>query len=236
MSPETPAGEAPKPETPKVEEPKPAPKRDSMKELRERVGQRRDKAVLTMNSRTSREKKLILAFAAAILIVIDYFVLLHPTIDTFMRVSPALSEARVRLDGLRDDRKNAELIERKWTQMRERLDTTEKRFIAPGEIPRLLENLSQLAQESNVKILTLRPVDVADPEPGPYVKIPIRISALAGTHELGAFLARLEGAQTFFRVTDLKIKEYPPDPHRHSVDLRLEGYRRGLRSKELKNA
>jgi len=107
------------------------------------------------------------------------------------------------------------------------LTEKEKMFVAPGEIPSLFENLSKLAQNSGLKIISLKPANSPEGDSGNYQRIPIRISALAGTHELGKFLAELEGGGTFFRVTDLKIVANTSDIRRHSIDLSLEACRKG---------
>ena len=180
-----------------------------------------------LNSRNLREKTMIILFGAIAILVLDYAILIQPVTGVFFHTLPELSAAKQQLQVLKDDKKNKDGIKKNWEKQKAILAEKEKMFIAPNEIPALLEDLSKLAQSSSVKIISLKPTNSPEGDSGSYQRIPIRINALAGTHELGRFLARLEGGTTFFRITDLKITANPLDIRRHSIDLALEAYRKG---------
>ncbi len=184
-----------------------------------------DRIAAFVNGRNPREKVMILVFGACFLFTIDYFLVLRPIIGAFSG-GAELSAKKAELQGLRDDRKNKDKIEAMWTRTKERLDKSESAFIAPDEVPSLLENLSKLASASGLRIVSLKPDEQTAGEAGPYAKVPIRISAQAGGHELGRFLGRLEASPTFFRVADLRVVENPSDARRHEIQLEIETYRR----------
>ena len=185
-----------------------------------------DKVMSFLNRLNPREKVMFIVMIGAAILVLDYALFIQPAAKLFLATMPELGTVRQDLHALQEDYKNREQINKGWTITSQALIEKEKMFIAPNEIPALLENLSKLAQESGVKILTLKP-DAAQPDAGNYQRIPIKISALAGAHEFGKFLAKLESNTTFFRVTDVKIQNSPTDTRRHSLDLSIEAYRKG---------
>ena len=187
-----------------------------------------EKAVNYINARNPREKIMIIAFAAAFVLFVDYWILMRPIIHAFRTTMPQLAELDNELKALRHDKKNKELVARQWQEAQDSVADRERSFIAPDELPSLLENLSQLALDSNVKILTLKPAPelATEKKESRYTSTPIKISALAGTHEFGKFVAKLESGTTFFRVMNMTIRDNSPDIKRHRVDLDLEVYSR----------
>lgn len=184
-----------------------------------------EKSVNFINARSAREKMMIIAFATTAIVFLDYLVLIRPVITVFRDTLPALSTLETELQDLKSDKANEKKIEEAWAEAKAALAARERAFIAPNELPKLLENLSSLAQSSGVKILNLKPVEMPNTNPANrYIGTPIHISALAGTHELGTFLSALEGGETFFRVSSLTIAANPQDMRRHKVDLDLEAY------------
>ena len=206
---------------------KPPPKQVLQDLIANRLRPAFEKTVNQVNAMNAREKMMIIGFASLLVIAVDYWILMRPIMQTFQTTLPELATVETQASGLRDDKKNQELIRRSWTETRADLARREKSFIAPDELPQLLENLSGLAQGSHVKILTLMPVEVPSVSGTRYRKAAIRISATAGTHDLGHFLSRLESGVTFFRVINLSINDNPQDMRRHQVDLDLEVYTYG---------
>ena len=181
-----------------------------------------------LNSRNPRERVMFLALAACTLLVLDCYILIRPVIGFLAGTGPQIALLQEELNGLRNDQKNKALIVKEWSGKRKKLEEIEQGFIAPNEISVLLENLSNLASESDVKIISLKPSESAAAGlTGPYGTVPIKISALAGTHELGGFLARLESGPKLFKITDLKITENPLETRRHIVELDIQAFRKG---------
>ena len=97
----------------------------------------------------------------------------NPSVETLNQFFP---NRRPNAQTLRDDKKNAALIGKNWKGLKSRLAEAEKRFIAPSEIPSLLEQLSVMARDSGVRLISLKPVAAEDT--GYYSRVPIRIQAL----------------------------------------------------------
>jgi Tfp pilus assembly protein PilO len=178
-----------------------------------------------INALNPREKTMVIGLAVAVFLTIYYFVMSWAVSSVFMTTGPKLSEVSRQLSEIKSDAKNKPAIEKKWQDARDRFKKVEGSFIAPNGMPALLENLSKLAQESGVRILSLKPADPAARE-GDYQRIPIKITGTAGAHELGAFLSQLEQNSTFFRVADIRITSNETEAKRHAIELSIETYRK----------
>ncbi len=180
------------------------------------------------NERTPREKNLLLLFLFSTLFFVDYTFLIHP-VQNFLGVNtPKLREAKKELKTLRQDKKNKTLIEIEWNNTQAKLLETEKKFVDPNEMSAVLQDLSEMASLSGVKIISIKPSESAAVQKGRgYESQSIRINALAGSHETGKFLAKFETKPVFFKVAEVKITENTQDVRRHFVDLELLVYRKG---------
>jgi type II secretory pathway component PulM len=179
-----------------------------------------------MNSRTLREKQMIVIFSVIIVAAVDYLLWFQPVLGVIGRHWPeiaALSQRRTEMKRLKD---NESEVRRRAAESEAELAAREGVFVESDEIPALLENLSGEAQKSGVRIVSLKPVEASASARGAYLSVPIQIKATAGMHELGAFLSRLETGDTYFRVLDLKIAPNSSDERRHGVDLAVETLRR----------
>lgn len=106
----------------------------------------------------------------------------------------------------------------------------EKRLPSQDQVSSLLEDFSNVAESSGVKILRIKPLE----EPAPlskqkpvnnsYAEFPILIEARAGYHQLGAFVNKLETMDRFIRVTDLDVAGTDKDPRHHDIKIRIITY------------
>ena len=181
-----------------------------------------------LNSRNLREKQLLIGFVIVFIFCADYFLLLQPVLHIFSEVSPKITPLKEELKSLKEDRKNKDAIQKKWEDTKKDLAEKEKFFIAPDETPALLENLSKEALRSGVKITSLEPFDQvrSGSAKNVYTSLPIQVKAMAGTHELGTFLARLENGSTLFKVKDLKISSNPLNERKQIIELSMEAFKK----------
>lgn len=110
---------------------------------------------------------------------------------------------------------------------KDKITRYEKMLPAEQEIPSFLENLARMARSSNVKIIAITPVVKKEEAEQPnqiYQEIPILINAKSGYHELGRFLASLEGSDRFMKVVDINIRTNNSTPKKHDVELLVLTY------------
>ncbi len=185
-----------------------------------------EKIIKYLNERPPREKVMILVMVLAAALVVDNFLFVQPVWGVFSKLWPEMTSLSAQIKEFKEDRKNKGAIAQRWAETRNKLITQEKMFVETDDTPQLLESLSKSAQRSGLRIVSLKPLQTVPTETDLYWKLPIQISALAGTHEFGKFLASLEGGNIFFRITDLKIAGNMVDNRKHQIDIYLEGYQR----------
>ena len=176
-----------------------------------------------LENRQKSEKTMILVFVFLFVLVADYYLLLSPVIHVFTTSLPELGLAQTKLAELKDDRQNREAIHKQWIFAHSKVSMMDQQFIVRNEVPSLLEKLSKMAQDNHLKIINLKPMDTSDAGQG-FLKIPIRMSAVANTHDLGSFLSQLETGSVFFKVTNVRITANVSDEHRHTAELDIETY------------
>lgn len=185
-----------------------------------------DFLVNALNKRTEREKQILIGVLIAVAFILDYVLLLQPAMSTFSETSLKVGPLKQELKELTSDIKSKDMIQRRWEQVKGLSGERDKTLIAADETPSLLENLSQQAQRSGVKIVSLQPEDLKDKPKGTFAPFPISMKAVAGAHEFGTFLSNLETGTTFFLIKDLKITTNPADDRKHLIELSMEAYKR----------
>ena len=176
-----------------------------------------------LENRDQSQKSLIVGALFALVLLVDYLVLVRPVIYVFTQAAPELVTENEKLRALREDKGNHANIDKLWATTREKLAEADKQFIPQEEISSLLESLSKLAQASQVKIISLKPLETSA-EGAELTKIPIHINAVAATHDLGKFISSLESGPVFFKVINLRITTNSSDERRHIVELSIETY------------
>jgi Tfp pilus assembly protein PilO len=200
------------------------------KELKEKARFAMEYAKKFLRERNPREKQMVMALLLSVFIFCDYWLLIHPVANVFqhhLSDAPALS---FEIQSLKEDQRNQAVIQTAYERAKERLEAAEKRFVLLHETSLFLENLSKLALDSGVKIITMRPLEnpvkSKTKSKDPYTPLSVSISALGGTHEIGKYLTRLETYETFVKVTDMKIMPNAQDVKKQLLELELTAYRK----------
>lgn len=185
-----------------------------------------DPAMNFLNSRNSREKIMIVALVGVMVVALDYLLIVKPMIGVFVQITPKIGSEQAALNQLKDDKRNSVNIDAEWTNLKTKLSESDQRFVAPNAMPLLLESLSKSASDSGIRITSLKPSVPSKAETPGFSRVPIRVNATGGGHELGRFLAKLESGKTFFKITNLKISGNEQEPKRHLIEIEAEAYRK----------
>jgi len=173
----------------------------------------------------SKKDILVLVVALYVAIVLLYFLIFFkPAVSQLNKVLPQISGLRNKLNAALLDIESRPLLEAKEEKLRSKIDYYEKRLPSEKEIPKLLEQLSEIALGSNVKILAITPVEVKSDEGAIYKQIPISIEAKCGYHQLGQFIQKLEHAARFMKIGNIYIEADQSDISRHRVKLEIVTY------------
>lgn len=177
------------------------------------------------------KKKILLIYAGALLLVLAgyFFFFLKPNMAKLSELFPKITERKVSVKSIQDDLLHENKLKEKLSSLEEKLGGYEKSLSREKEIPVLLENLSETAKKSGVKILSIIPDDSAhktqpDKEGRVYQEVPITVSARSGYHELGLFINRLENDKRYMQVSHMKITPNPSNSKKHNIEFVVYAY------------
>jgi Tfp pilus assembly protein PilO len=172
----------------------------------------------------------VLLTAAGVIVLLDLFVLV-----CFQAVPLARSWSKARqiktdiLQG-RQDSHSIEAFKTRLGNLKTELSDLDKKTLTQEEFPQVLEAISKFADISTVRIIKIRPMsevrgvqkttEVSKDEK--LVREKISITAIAGFHQLGRFIALLENAPTFFDIRRLEIRADNQEHMKHSVTIFLD--------------
>lgn len=185
-----------------------------------------------LDMKDSNTQKVLLVFliGAAALALYIYFVFV-PQVTRGMLLVKKMGKVKEQLDSAKLTIAQMEPLKKKLGDYKEKVELYEKRLPVEHEIPSLLESLSNMAKDSNIKITSIMPVAsyskegaTTRPQGGIYQEIPILITAKSGYHELGYFLSNLENSDRFMKVVDIGIRANSTSPKRHDIDLMVCTY------------
>lgn len=175
------------------------------------------------------KKNEILAITGLVcaIILVGYFLLfLNPLLSKLFDISRKMNKlksdfsiAELSIDSMPKMKKEIRELESKAVSYSNKLPKEE-------EMPALLESLSMMARDSDVKITKILPVkgvetskSAKQPKHGIYEEKEILINGQCGYHQLGAFIAKLENAERFMEISDITIENIKATPNRHNVQL-----------------
>lgn len=103
-----------------------------------------------------------------------------------------------------------------------------KEIISETEIPLLLQDISDIANKNNIRILQLNPVKEAKRKKGaPVTELNpslISLELVCDYHGLGAFIKDLENAAKFMAVEELRINPDSNSVFQQAVNLVIKTY------------
>lgn len=184
-----------------------------------------------------KEQAFIVHSAGVVLILLVYSLFfLRPTFSSFHNLNAQISKLKSELQRAKADIANIENLRKQSNSMKEKMDYVRLKFPKEAEVPSLLETLSTIAKESQVKIVEIKPEKETTLKEATaksksklspsaeglgkfYSEIPILINANCGYHQLGTFINRLENAGRFMKITDIQIEGNASSPKSHDVKL-----------------
>jgi type IV pilus assembly protein PilO len=162
------------------------------------------------------------SFVGLIILLTFYFIFLRPHINQLRQLNPQLLRLTRNVQNTAKDAANIDNLKKKLEDLKAKADFYAQKLPHEKEIPSLLENLSKVAKDSQVKIIEIQPQgkDIQSRK-GMYLEVPVAIKARCGYHQLGRFINELERGPRFIRISDIEIKENPHDSRTHKVRLLL---------------
>ena len=186
------------------------------------------------------QKTLALVIGLGLVTLWMYFsFIVSPLIREIGDLGRQVRDAREQLKVVRVSTANETTLRDQQRQLQEGVGSMQQLLPSEEELPAVIESLSDLAGQSQVKIQTIFPQrpgsdggrkdkdkgPVGEPkQPEIYKEVMIQIDALAGFHQLGSFLSQVEQAEKPMRVAGLRITQDPKETKRQRVKLLLQSY------------
>ena len=182
-------------------------------------------------TKLSKEKSqlLTLSFLAIVIILAGYFYFfLTPKINAlgkFLAQRSALKEKIAAADKLID---NTDKFKREIAVLKEQVGQYETRLPAKKEIASILNQLSGLASQEQIKIVGIKELELEKPkdddEELAYDEIPIQIDMKSGYHQLARFINQIERSDRLMKIESLKISSDPQDLSKHAVRVIVSAF------------
>ena len=182
-----------------------------------------------MDVKEKQKLILLLSIFCIAALVVYYNLLLKPQFLSFIVYNRECISAKRSIKAARTLIANEDRIRRDYDNLKKQVDILDGNFANQDDISSLLQDFSRIAESSGVKILKIKPLDVIDnisedgTTPRFYSEFPILIEAIAGYHQCGEFVNKLESMDRFIKIDDLDIKARPKDA-RHHIKLKVSTY------------
>ena len=185
-----------------------------------------------MNELELDSKKLFLIFlVSAVVLYVDFSYILKSQLAGLSKNSVELAKRQSELSILEKDLMNMQNIKSKQTLPDQKGLLNSKRLITESQISTLLQDISNLANSNDVRILQVKPS--RDQNLAPNAKtntisgaspLYVTLDLLGGYHQLGKFINDLENGQTFVMVQDIKIESQKENLLKQKATLTLKAY------------
>lgn len=166
------------------------------------------------------QKIAIGIFAAALYI----FFILWPLMKAATKGSGEVKKLKKEVQTTESDIANMGKLKEKLDQLKKDVDDFEARLVKEENINLLLEELSRMATQSQVKIQGIKPQKPEFQSGAIYGEFPVIVEAKGGYHSLGAFVNKLEYSKYFLSVKDIKMEFDPDNPTSHNCRLTIAAY------------
>jgi Tfp pilus assembly protein PilO len=190
-----------------------------------------------------RERQVLLLVGGLSLVIGYVYVayILGPLSRETAELGAKVRSARDRVKALEVVMANEPALRAQYGQWDEKVASLRALLPPRADESVVLERLSNLARQTQVKIQAIFPQRAADDkagggrsgagkgpsplaQPAVYEDVLIQIDASAGYHQLGTFISLVEAEAYPMRVSSLRIAANPKDSKRHTVKVLIRAY------------
>ena len=164
----------------------------------------------------------------ALIALIYACLFLGPEIKKLFGGLAECSQLKTGIIKVKEDWTNIDHFKERISQLKEKINYYEKKLPGEKEIPTILKYLSEAAKKMDVRITEIKPLKLEQEKSKDaklfYYETPILLNAECGYHQLGRFLSKLESADRFMKIDDIKIVASPHKANIHHVRLTVLTY------------
>lgn len=158
-----------------------------------------------------KDKQILYIVIFIIIIVIDLVVILGWQWRLLFGYYKSTNEKKQAIVALENDIRNLDRHKQEIADLDEKITHMKLLIIDEVDISSLIEDISNLANASRVKITQIKPVfdsdnpKIVEAKDGKFAEIEIRIVAKSDFHQLGNFISKVESAKSFLKLSSLEI-------------------------------
>lgn len=187
---------------------------------------------------TQDRKSLLVAILLAAIFPWGYYAyVLMPVVRTVWRMGQEVQTLRSHMHDVEQAIVQEPQLRQQYRQLSGDVQRVLTMLPIEAELPAVIERVSDLASQTGVKIQFVSPQ--RPPQDSPvssgsqpsstsrptlYKEIPIDIDAVAGFHQLGTFVSRIELGEQPMQLRALRISQNPKMPRRHLVKMTIVAY------------
>ena len=175
-----------------------------------------------------KENPKALIAVAAVIVLLDFGLILRWQVVSLGHAFSEGKKLKMDIISTRDASKMSGTNKTRLEDLRQEGSKLGKMIVGVQDLPLVLESISKSAEISGVRILRIQPVNDAKSSsgttllPGDLKRQRITISARSGFHQLGRFVALLEGATVFMDIKNIEIQGDEQEYNRQVVTIVLE--------------
>lgn len=183
--------------------------------------------------RTAKKQHLLmgLVILTSLALYVYCLYVLQPIARRVIQLSRQVREVNGQVHALEQLVTQSTNLQKEYASLQSRVAQLRGQLPSEENLPEVIEWVSELASQTGVKILSIFPqraspsvkVD-AQASSELYRPVIIELDALAGFHQLGMFLGRVESGDRSLEVDQLMISQSERELRRHNVKLILQTY------------
>lgn len=171
----------------------------------------------------------MIGFIVFLILFLDFIILLRPQLSILGQMRRQISGLAGSIKTTRKDSASIEQFKKQLVVLQERIGAAGERIVSEEEIPLVLENISKIAKQTNLKITQIRPAKesekmVATSPMGKIYELPVFVESRCGFHQLGRFVNALEGSKIFMDIAEMELAPIPEDTLRLNAKMVLKTY------------
>ncbi len=184
--------------------------------------------VLTLRI-NEKNRYYVLSIVLMAILLFDYFVIMARQFDTIKKLTPQIQTLSHSLKEAKDNMAHLDQFQKEINQHREKMRGIGTTILTREEIPIILDHISNIANQYQIKINQMMPLKDAQQEilsnsDGKYYSLPVLINAKGGYHNIGRFFNDLENNKIFMSIIDFDLVSSVDDPTRHTITMKIKTF------------
>lgn len=173
-----------------------------------------------------KNRHYLLIGALLFIFLLDYFILMRPQLVTLTKINPEIKLLSQDIEKAREDIGKLGFYQAEVKRLEGQLAQTSQKVKSREEVSIVLEQISRLANQNNIRIEQIMPFIeeqkvLLEDKKRTYYALPILVQAKAGYHDFGRFINQLEKGDLFLYVTSFSIAT-GEDAHAHALKINLQ--------------